>query len=183
MTGRLKLLPLLLLPLLLVLGCVPEEPREAGPFVDHERWELADDDPWPDHAPDPVDCSELAWSYETQGGEASLEVRTDDCNYLVVRQDSVRAAQAGDELQFRLWHFDLIQFEPAVAHVGVRLDGETVFDVEVDIPGDAEMIRQELLLDRDVPAGAPVIFHLHNHGANTWNMVEMSVNPPETLED
>ncbi len=173
-----------LLPLLLLLcACPSEEPREAGQFVDHEDWAVTDADPWPDHAPDPIECPELAWSYETQGGEPSLEVRTDDCNYLVVEQTSIREALPGDELQFRLWHFDLVQFDPAEAHIGVQVDGRIVFEVTVPIPSSSEMISEEFAVQQAIPEGSPVVLHLHNHGANTWNMVEMSVNPPEAVED
>jgi hypothetical protein len=169
--------PLLLLVALLPLAGCPE-PREAGPLVDHASWTTDAVDPWPDHAPDVVDCSALSWSDETTGGEPSLEVRTDSCNYLVVGQGSIREALEGDDLQVRLWHYDLVQFEPATAHAALQVAGLTVFEAEIPIPSSAEMVVQDFALDRDLPEGSPVVFHLHNHGANTWNLVEVSVNPP-----
>ncbi len=45
------------------------------------------------------------------------------------------------------------------------------------------MISEEFAVQQAIPEGSPVVLHLHNHGANTWNMVEMSVNPPEAVED
>lgn len=167
--------------LLLMTGCV--EPREASTLVDHGAWELSSADPWPDHAPDPIECGPLAWSAENSGGEPSLEVRTDDCNYLVVEQPTLAELLPGDQLQFRLWHFDLIQFEPATGHAALSIGGVVYVDEEIAIPGEAEMIIREVFVDEEVPAGAPVVFHLHNHGANTWNLVEISGNPPETLTE
>lgn len=171
----------LLLPLLLLTACTP---REVASLVDHEAWELADaDDPWPDHRPDPVECSPLSWSVEDTGGQESLEVDTEDCDYLVVGQDSVAGAQAGDTLRFRLWHFDLFDFEDAEAHAGITLGGVTWFEETVPIPSDSEMLIVEVPLDEPLDAGLPVVFHLHNHGANVWNLIELSVYPPGTLEE
>ena len=185
MLERLTVMGCAALPVILVCGCAqPDvEPRAAYRFVDHEAWVEGGADPWPEHAPDPVDCSSLAWSYGTSGGEPSLEVSTADCNYLLVEQPSTHEALAGDELRMRLWHFDLIQPDPAEAHAGVQVGDQLLFDVTVPIPSAGEMVERAITLQTDLPEGSPVVFHLHNHGENTWNLVELSVNPPETLED
>lgn len=174
--------PSILLPIALVLAACAE-PREPAELLDHEAWRSSDVDPWSEHAPDPIDCSALAWSYETSGGSPSLEVRTGSCNYLVVQQETVADALAGDLIQVRLWHFDLISVDAATAHAALRIGNVDVFEAEVDIPAsqpvDAEMLVQEVTLSEDLPRGAPAVFHLHNHGENTWNLVEISANPPE----
>ena len=174
--------PSSLLPIALLLtACV--EPREPVELLDHGTWTVSDRDPWPAHAPEPIDCSALAWSYETVGGSPSLEVRTGSCNYLVVEQETVADALAGDVIQVRLWHYDLISFEAATAHAALRIGDVDVFDVEIPLPAsevvDAEMVVQEVTLSEDLPTGTPAVFHLHNHGENTWNLVEISANPPE----
>ena len=33
---------------------------------------------------------------------------------------------------------------------------------------------QQVRAERAIPAGAAVLFHLHNHGANSWALVEVS---------
>ncbi len=171
-----------LLPLLVFLCAC--EAREVVPLTEHEAWALADDqDPWPAHRPDPVECSGLSWSVEDTGGQESLEVDTQECNYLVVAQDSVAEVRAGDTLRFRLWHFDLFSFDSAEAHAAITVDGVPVFEELVPIPGDSEMLITEVPIDEDIAAGVPVVFHLHNHGSNVWNLIELSVYPPGTLEE
>ena len=172
--------PLLLLCLALS-ACAP---REVVSLVDHDLWELADaQDPWPAHRPDPAECGALSWSAEDSGGQESLEVDTQDCDYLVVGQDSLGEGQAGDTLRFRLWHFDLFSFDAAQAHAAVMVDGEPLFEQTVPIPSDSEMLITELELEDALPAGVPVVFHLHNHGSNVWNLLEVSVYPPGTLQE
>ncbi len=161
----------------LAAGC-PEPPPDPEPvsLIDHDLWTLLDeaDDPFASHRPDPVDCPDTAWGYEFIGEDA-LEVRTDSCNYLSVAQPSEAAVAAGDELHVRLWHHSLSAAEDAVAHAAIAIDGEVIWEVEHAIPGDSGMDAPFWDAEADYDAGAEVVFHLHNHGNNTWNFIELSV--------
>jgi len=166
-------LRLLLLSLLLA-GCA----REPGRIVDHDAWTpvaLADD-PWADHAPEPVDCTPLAWGYRFEGGEDTLEVDTQDCNYLTLRTETTAPVRPSDTLKVRLWHFDLFFTDFAEAHAAVSIGGETVFDRAVPIPSDSEMLIEEQAAGVAYPVGTEVFFHLHNHGSNTWNLVAVDTD-------
>ncbi|MDB4974017.1 MAG: hypothetical protein JWN48_2358, partial [Myxococcaceae bacterium] len=81
---------------------------------------------------------------------------------------------AGETLKVRLWHFELSAPEPATAHVAVLVDGLAILDETVPIPAAGGLLIKELRVPRPIPAGAPVYFHLHNHGANSWALVEVS---------
>jgi hypothetical protein len=59
----------------------------------------------------------------------------------------------------------------------IRVDGLSVLDERIPIPKPGGLIVRELRVERDIPAGAPVYFHLHNHGANSWALVEVSAGP------
>ncbi len=158
---------LLLAPVAL-LGC-----REPGRLVDHEAWAQVPlaEDPWADHAPATVDCTPLAWGYEFEGGEDTLELDTQDCNYLTVRTQTLDPLWRGDVLKVRLWHFDLFSTDAAMAHALVQVGPLVGMDEQVPIPSDSEMMISEQVVDQRIPAGTDVYFHLHNHGANTWNLV------------
>jgi hypothetical protein len=52
-----------------------------------------------------------------------------------------------------------------------------VLDERIPIPRPGGLIARQRTLERALPAGAPVYFHLHNHGANSWSLVEVSAGP------
>jgi len=81
----------------------------------------------------------------------------------------------GDTLHLVLWHADLAFEEPARAHVAVSLAGKTVWEGGVDIPGEATIYDLRIPLAFDAPVGSAVEFHLHNHGYNSWTLLELEV--------
>jgi hypothetical protein len=111
---------------------------------------------------------------EALGGDDAFSVDTGRCSYLTVMQPALRAVAAGEVLQVRLWHFDLTAFEPAEAHAAVLVDGLALLDERVPIPSPGGLLVKEVPAERVIPAGAPVYFHLHNHGTNSWSLVEVS---------
>ncbi|MCP4873289.1 MAG: hypothetical protein GY898_31750 [Proteobacteria bacterium] len=176
-----RLCPAILLALALV-GCgtgTDDDDTAAGPvwLVDHDDWaELgADDDPFDDRLDD-IECLETAWGYEFIGEDA-FEVRTNTCDYITVAQPSLAAGRVGDEMHLRLWHHQLTNFEEAEAHAAVSIGGELVWEVRHGIPGDSGMDSPYWDSETDFEAGDEVLFHLHNHGSNTWNFIELSVLP------
>ncbi len=141
----------------------------SGEFVsliDHAAWtELpASDDPLADHRPDPIVCTIAGWYVE---GE-TLEVDTNYCNYVALRQPSLASISAGRVVRIGFYHFDLTSPEPATAHVAVLVDGQTLWEQEIAIPGDAYVYELDVEAPWTAPVGADVVFHLHNHGQNTW---------------
>ena len=59
------------------------------------------------------------------------------------------------------------------------LDGEPLWDVTVPIPAAAQLYDVTVPMDRDVPAGAEVVVHVHNHGGNTWRVAHARAVPPQ----
>ncbi|MDB4986920.1 MAG: hypothetical protein JWN04_2098 [Myxococcaceae bacterium] len=156
------------------------EMADAGrvSLVLHELWTRLEpvDDPFDDR-PQVVDCTWGATMAETLSDERAFGVDTGFCNYLTVTQPTLWRVAAGSSLKVRLWHFELSAPEPAEAHTAVLVDGLTVMDEQVAIPGPGALLVRVLRAPRDIPAGAPVHFHLHNHGANSWALVELSSTP------
>ena len=160
-------------------ACVPQQPdpEPHSPLVDHQDWtELrAEEDPFDDR-PDKIDCHELSWQYEYIG-ESSLEVSTGFCSYLSVGQASLLPVRAQDVLELRLWHSNLEADEPAEAHAALRIADELVWEDYIPIPTDSAMMTARIEHHPAFAQGAPVVFHLHNHGSNSWNLLEVSVSP------
>lgn len=143
-------------------------------LVDPAAWlsVAAADDPFVDHRPPAIDCpAHLGWLIEKNG----IEIATASCNYAGLVQPSLRAVAKGDTLHAFLYHFDLLAVAPATAHLAVTLGDSVVFDRTIAIPGPAEVFDVTLTAPADAPAGAPVVFHLHNHGQNTWTFASLQV--------
>lgn len=164
------------LPLLVALtlsGCA----RDEALLVEPTRWVEADADadPFADR-PDTIDCSPLSWSVENLAAP-SLEIDSTDCDYLALTQPMVEDVRVGEEVEVRLWHNDLIAPEAAVTHVAVAFDGVTQWEVRLDIPvgqvREAALIVDTFEATEEIPVDTEVIFHLHNHGQNSYNLVHV----------
>ncbi len=150
-------------------------PRPEAALVDAEAWEVmgAGEDPAADR-PEEVVCVEEAWSVETIGGEASLEVDTSLCNYITMVQPLLDDLVVGDRVTGRIWHQYLSATEEAEAHLAYFLAGELAWEDWVPIPLDAGIVLPDFEIGVDAPAGTPLVLHLHNHGFNTWNVIDLN---------
>jgi hypothetical protein len=74
-----------------------------------------------------------------------------------------------------LWHGDLSSEEPARAHVALSLDGAIIWEEDIDIPSGAAIFDTRFVAPSDAPAGSKVEYHLHNHGFNTWTLLQLDV--------
>jgi hypothetical protein len=176
-----------LLLIVTLCGCQDDgECREPPPdpefvtLIDHAAWEAtpAQDDPLVDHRPATVVCPIDGWIVEENGG---LEINTNSCNYVALRQSSVRAISACSMLRIEFYHFDLLAPEPALAHAAMLIDGQVVWEKEFMIPGGstafkAMVYEEEFPSPIAAPAGAEVMLHLHNHGQNTYTLLDFMVS-------
>jgi hypothetical protein len=152
------------------------QPR--GPLIEPDAWEIvsAADDPFPDRLPD-ASCPDGTHMPELLGAEPVFSVDTGDCTYITARQPALRDVVKGETLVARVWHFALYADEPAEAHVALRIGDTTVLDQTVPIPSEGGLIAVEDTAVSSFAAGTPIYFHLHNHGDNSWSLVELSAGP------
>ncbi len=185
MSERGRLGPAVLVLVLSLAGGACEAPDELdeldeldggpGPLVDVEAWSPspASADPLAAHRPLELLCPAAAWKPEF----GSLEVDTGQCNYLSVEQPLLRDVPAGAPVVVNLWHQALHAELDALGHVALVVGDTLIWERTVAIPGPAEVWSDEVLAPRDLLAGERVVFHLHNHGANTWNLGEVRRGP------
>lgn len=145
------------------------------PLVTAEAWlpGRMEDDPLGHERPATVDCPAAAWGPEAGG----LEVQTGTCNYLFVAQPSLAAIEEGDAIDLVVFHQELDAAEPAEGHVAILLGDAVIWEAHVEIPAHANVLEARVVADRAWPAGAPVGVHLHNHGYNSWTVLEVSTAP------
>ncbi|HTU58672.1 MAG TPA: hypothetical protein VMF89_09565 [Polyangiales bacterium] len=155
---------------------LPITPRT--PLLLPERWQIVDAgaDPFDDR-PAVIDCSTAGVVPELLSEERVLGVDTGWCNYLTAFQPTQRAVQPGEVIKVRLWHFELSAPEPAEAHAALQIGALRVLDERIAIPQAGGLIVKQVTVEQALPAGSPAHFHLHNHGANSWALVEVSAGP------
>ena len=134
----------------------------------------ASQDPFEDR-PAMVTCSTTAYGLEDINNEESLGYDSWGCNYLTVSQPSLVTVEPGDTLTARVWHFKLTNPVAAEAHLAIRLGEEVVWEERFPVPGDARLRARTWIAPRRFASGVPVTFHLHNHGTNSYNFIELSV--------
>lgn len=133
----------------------------------------AEDDPFADR-PDEVVCPEHGY-----GTEVTLfEVETEVCHYATFAQPTPVALRAGDVVRTTAWHLTLWAPEPAEAHVAFRLGDGPGWERHIPIPSAEAAYAIELVVDDDVPAGTPLYFHVHNHGVNSYRLLEVTATRP-----
>jgi adenine-specific DNA methylase len=57
----------------------------------------------------------------------------------------------------------------------LAIGGELEWEFHVPIPSDVGVIDEEFTIDRALPVGTEIQFHVHNHGPNTWELVSVMV--------
>lgn len=148
---------------------------EFEPLIEHSQWEQiesAAEDPLAAHRPSAIECGAAGWFEEIE--TETVEIDTNFCNYLALRQPSLAAITQGRAVRLGFYYFDLVAPESALAHLAIVVDGQLLWEQEVEIPGDAMVHALEFEAPHSAPVGAEVVFHLHNHGQNTWALQSLS---------
>jgi hypothetical protein len=163
----------------------PPEPEPQGPvsLAEFDQWErVADvqDDVFGAQRPADLVCDEtLGILPEFLGHDPVLEINTDLCNYATVRQPSLAPLVRGDTVSIRLWHYPLVAPMPSEGYLALALDGEVRWEVVVPIPAEAGLVEGEFIMERDLPAGIELQFHIHNHGNNSYELLGIQAAPAE----
>ena len=127
----------------------------------------AEEDPFGDHRPVEVSCDEEDGLTVESG---LLEIDTTFCNYASLVQPSLTTVDLGEVLEVLVYHGSLTSSEEAEAHVALMLGEQVVWEQQIGIPSGSGVYSVEVDAALSAPAGTSVVFHLHNHGANSWNL-------------
>jgi hypothetical protein len=160
-------------------GSEPSEQRI--PLVSAEEWRAVSlaEDPFAGWAPAQVSCSPIAGYYPEQAG---LEIDTTRCNFVTLTQPLLRALPAGARIEVEFVHFDLTAPEPAEARLALLLptdgsgDGGSPipsWEITVPIPSAAKRVVEVFSTASALDENVPVLFHLQNHGQNTWRLLRV----------
>lgn len=162
----------------------PAAPPRSSPvtLIDQNLWRLAEasEDPLPAHRPEEVRCVMGGGVTFEQG---ALEINTDLCNYATLVQPAQTHIQRGEVIRVVGWNQGLFADPPAEAHLALLADGVVLWEATLPVPGPAEVYTPEVVAPQDFPAGVPLVLHVHNHGANSYYFVTVTVGgEPEAAE-
>lgn len=170
------------LVLLVVLGGCHDEPAPEEPvpvrLAAAEGWVRVTEpamDVFAGERPPDATCEDAG--YHVEPLTQSFEVQTDLCDYLTVRQATLEPLAPGDVVSIAAFHYELQAPSPSEGYLGFALDGSVVWEVRVPIPGEAGALNGEVVIDRALPAGSEMQVHIHNHGANAWELRSVMVTP------
>jgi len=161
---------------MLLTACGSAQPHSTdAPLIDNALWQESslEDDPLTEHQPEVVSCSSSAWGLE----DGALEVDTGLCNYLTLNQPSLAAVDTGDSISLVAWHAQLWDAEAAEAHMAVLFGDTIAWEATLPIPADPGVFDLEFEAPTDLAIGSSIHLHLHNHGSNTWNFLELKQLP------
>lgn len=130
-----------------------------------------DDDPFALEFPEAVTACSSSGIDLTEG---LLDVDTGVCGFVSAKNSLVADIRAGETVRLTFWHLSLTAAEPAVGQMRLRVADDTLFSVDVDIPSKEELYQLSTVATKDYPVGSQVFVHIHNHGANTWKVYQMT---------
>ena len=164
--------------------------RIAGSLINAFDWQSTSRDEDPFHALIPQDnmsdlsCESMAHGVEeVSPGVWSYSIETDRCHWLTIKQGSRRSIHAGDRVKLKVWHFELHAPQHAVAHVGLATNKEVLMIAEEVIPQEGRMLKLEAEFTRDLAIGEPIYFHVDNHGANSWHLLDIKLLVSDDIND
>jgi hypothetical protein len=148
-------------------------------LIDNNLWTLVtpEDDPFWGEAEVPENqCLPEKYGPEEKPDGTWFEVKTENCGYLTVEQSLLHAVQKGDSLNFRLWHFSIsLGDEDYYLAIALGDPINIIWEAQVPVPSDSHLFYGTIPAPDDFVEGARVYFHISNHGANDWGLIELSL--------
>lgn len=157
-----------------------DDPQPAVPLANADGWARVIDtsvDVFADERPADATCDDIGWFYDPFLN--TIEVETEICNYLTLRQSALEPLNPGDVVTIRAYHDVLTAPDPGEGYLGLAIGGEREWEFNVAIPTAGADVEATFTIDRSLPIGAEIQFHVHNHGANSWELRELLVTPAQ----
>lgn len=154
----------------------PDAGLELIPLIAHSAWAPTPtgSDPFGELIGDRTRCEDEDELYvETLGTDEVLSIDTSFCGYATVEQPLLAPLSVGDEVRVRRFHFPVNIPEVTEGYVGLALAGDIKWSITVPLPAESGGETALWTADGDYPSGTPVHYHVHNHGANEWVLIEV----------
>jgi hypothetical protein len=166
-------------------GCpsddTPDDPQPMLLARSADWMRVADEsaDAFGDQRPAGTTCDDVM-GYGIDPVGFAFEIKTDLCDYLTVRQETLVPLAAGDLVHVRIWHDELTAPVPSTGYVGFAIEREIVWHATQEIPHAVDILEGDVEVTRDLPVGSELQLHVHNHGINSWNILDVMCTTHES---
>jgi len=103
-----------------------------------------------------------------------LEIDTGLCNWVTLMGTADAAVSEGQQLTLKVSHYNLEAAAPAEAHLRLRLGSCDAWSKVIPIPSPAAVYEEQFASPCALEAHGQVLFHLDNHGQNTYQLQGLS---------
>ena len=103
-----------------------------------------------------------------------LEIDTGACNWVTLSGSALSAVSQGQQLELTVSHYNLEAPAPAEAQLSLRFGACDVWSKVIPIPEPAAVYTEQFGSPCALELGGSVLFHLNNHGQNTYQLQELS---------
>lgn len=150
-----------------------DEPPEPIALVEAALWVHAPpaEDPFAAARPAEVVCDDAG--IVTEAG--TLEIDTGKCNWPTLVQPLLAPVAVDATIEVVFWFGPTLAPEPGEARVELRFEGEPIWHEVFAVPNVGGFVIETVSAPRAFEAGEAALFHLHNHGANTWNLASVAL--------
>lgn len=144
------------------------------PLVRFDAWQAVDraDDPFVAASAVPPACT--APGFRVEDAQSWLELDTTACDWVTLTQPALAAVAEGDLVRIDFSHFDLDADAPTSAELRLRFDDCEAWSFSIAIPGSASVYQEQFRSPCRLTSESQVLFHLHNHGQNTYQLKDLS---------
>ena len=163
--------------------CPPWSGHES--LAVHSEWAVVplQEDPFHDISKaDPAVCGPGRYGSEEGGGTFWFGIDTIDCAYITVTQPLLQRLCPGDVVSLRLWHFSLTGASDGY-QVALAFDASVPDIMEtILVPRPGMLLERAWIVDRHITSASPVLFHLSNHGINSWGLLDVTAQRQSSSE-
>lgn len=123
-------------------------------------------------------CGPLDVKPELIGDQRSFSITTLFCSWGTAETRALAPVAEGDPLTVRVWHFSQIKLEAAEAHLLLAKDDRVFWRATVPLPSEGRLLSDELPAPFAIAAGDRLLWHVENHGQNSWNFIALETTRP-----
>lgn len=146
-------------------------PKDWTDLVLGDQWELMNImmDPHRHYQEGREVCLVTDFGVEYGGVELSTRL----CDYATLTQGIQNDLKVGDLLEVTLWHSPLISDTPAEGQMIISLGDIDLWSTKLVIPSPAQSWTEVIEISQNIAEGTPILFHVRNHGANTYTLLSV----------
>lgn len=162
------------------LACSSGSPP-PGPALHYESLVALDDWQGVEHDEDPFVVGARAIpacatpGFRVEADQSWLEIDTTVCAWVTVKGSARFGVEVGEKLKLEVSHFDLDAPTPAEAELRLRFGDCEAWSKTIPIPSAADVLVDELDSPCALREGDAVLFHLQNHGQNTYQLQDVAI--------